>query len=190
LGRLEISNIDGDTDADGDIDVPTMFGTRSFSIWNATSGALVFDSGSEIAEVTLTDSPDYFNANGSATSTDSRSDAKGAEPEPIVVGKVGDRTVAFVGMERAGGIVAYDITDPTNVMLADYVHTGLETGSSSPEGLAFVSSEMSVDGHAYLIVGYDGSSSLEVFRVVPEPQGFVHLWMLLGGVLYLRRRVG
>ncbi len=31
LGRLNLSLINGDLDADGDIDQPTMFGTRSFS---------------------------------------------------------------------------------------------------------------------------------------------------------------
>jgi hypothetical protein len=46
LGRLEISKLDGDTDGDGKIEVPTMFGTRSFSLWDATTDKLVFDSGS------------------------------------------------------------------------------------------------------------------------------------------------
>ena len=189
LGRLDISTIDGDTDGDNDIDIPTMFGTRSISVWNAETGDLVFDSGPEISQIALDESPDFFNSNGTAGSTDSRSDAKGSEPESIVLGQVGERHFAFVGLERTSGIVMYDVTDPNGVTLVDYAHSAVETGSRSPEGLAFVSGQASVDGNAYLIVGYDRSNSLEVFRIVPEPAGARLMFAVFLGMVLRRRCV-
>jgi 5'-nucleotidase len=50
IGRLNISRFDGNTDADALIEVPTMIGTRSFTIWD-TAGNRVFDSGSMIGRV-------------------------------------------------------------------------------------------------------------------------------------------
>lgn len=173
LGRLKISPTDGDTDGDGDIDMPLMFGTRSFSIWNAEDGSRVYDSGSDIEEITLRDAPTLFNADGRPARFDTRSDNKGAEPESLVLGEIAGHTVAFIALERTGGVLMYDITNPRNVQFLDYLNTHLTSGSTSPEGLSFVPSSESVDGRNYLIVGYDGSSSIEVFEIlgVPEPSG-------------------
>lgn len=43
---------------------------------------------------------------------DSRSDAKGPEPEGITLGEVNGRTYAFIGLERIGGVMVYDVTPP------------------------------------------------------------------------------
>ena len=42
LGRLNALKYSGDTDGDGDYDELHVMGGRSFSIWNAETGALVF----------------------------------------------------------------------------------------------------------------------------------------------------
>ena len=52
----------------------------------------------------------FFNWNEDAGSFDDRSDDKGAEPEALTVGEIDGRTIAFVGLERQGGIMMYDIT--------------------------------------------------------------------------------
>jgi hypothetical protein len=39
MGRFRISNLQGDTDGDGDFDELYCVGARSFSIWNASTGA-------------------------------------------------------------------------------------------------------------------------------------------------------
>ena len=39
-------------------------------------------------------------------------DDKGPEPENIVVGKIGNETFAFIGLERSSGIMMYQITNP------------------------------------------------------------------------------
>jgi len=188
LGRLRVSTIDGDTDGDGDIDVPTMFGTRSFSIFNSETGELVFDSGSEFAETVLEKYPELFNSAGTTGSFDSRSDNKGSEPESIVLGEIDGRIFAFIGLERVGGVMMYDVTDPHDPILVDYINTHPETDSRSPEGLIFISSEMSPDGRNYLAVGYDRSDSIEVFEVIPEPSSAVLALLGLIGLLRFRYR--
>lgn len=180
LGRLKISSIDGDTDGDGDIDVPTMFGTRSFSIWDAETGALVYDSGSDFETITLAEVPELFNSKGKPGKVDNRSDDKGPEPESFVLGVIGDETFGFIGLERTGGVMMYDITDPHNVSFVDYLNTYYDTGSISPEGMYFISSDSSPDGGSYLLVAYEKTGSIEVFQVIPEPSSIVLL--ILGGL--------
>ncbi len=113
LGRLEASTIDGDLDGDGDYDQLFVYGARSFSIWDG-SGNLVFDSGDDFEQIIAAQAPLIFNSNGSPDSFDSRSDNKGPEPENVVTGVIGDRTYAFIGLERVGGIMVYDVTNPAN----------------------------------------------------------------------------
>ena len=50
LGRINTTLENGDTDGDGDFDEIYTYGARSFTIWNATTGAVVFDSGSMIED--------------------------------------------------------------------------------------------------------------------------------------------
>lgn len=102
------------------------YGARSFSIRDA-NGNLVFDSGDEFERITaerLGDFPDPgdFNSNNDGQpSGDSRSDDKGPEPEAVTVGQVGGRTLAFIGLERVGGIMIYDVSNPVRPLFVDYV---------------------------------------------------------------------
>jgi hypothetical protein len=123
LGRLTVTTALGDTDDDGDFDRLYVPGGRSFSIWNARTGALVFDSGAELEQLIANLLPDEFNSNNDENdSFESRSDNKGPEPEGVTVGRVGGRLYAFVGLERIGGILMMDLTDPRNPEYVDYVN--------------------------------------------------------------------
>ncbi|HFG8782290.1 TPA: hypothetical protein ACGIZR_001824 [Corynebacterium striatum] len=62
------------------------------------------------------------NADNESAEFDDRSDNKGPEPEALAIGKVGDKTYAFVGAERLGGIFVYDVTDPANAKFTTYVN--------------------------------------------------------------------
>ena len=98
------------------------FGGRSFSIWNA-SGELVYDSGDDIAERVLAADADNFNStNDNNQSPDDRSDNKGTEPEAVEVAMIGDKIFAFVGLERQGGIMVYDITTPSAPVFQTYLN--------------------------------------------------------------------
>ncbi|GAA3953119.1 hypothetical protein GCM10022406_38580 [Hymenobacter algoricola] len=81
LGRLNVTNRLGDTDNDGDFDEIYAFGGRSFSIFNAGTGALVHDSGDLLERITSTDAAfgAIFNASNTTgtPSRKNRSDDKG-----------------------------------------------------------------------------------------------------------------
>ena len=123
LGRLNVTTALGDIDQDGDFDQLYVPGGRSFSIWNATNGALVFDSGSELEQLLRNLLPKDFNANHEENdSFDNRSDNKGPEPEGVTLGKVKGKLYAFVGLERIGGILVLDLSDPANPEFVDYIN--------------------------------------------------------------------
>jgi len=189
LGRLNVSRIDGDTDNDGKIDEIRMFGTRSFSIWDAATGALVADSGSLEARLFALD-PTRHNINREGTAIDNRSDDKGPEPEAITTFVSEGKTYVVVGLERQNGLMIYDVTNPLAPTFVDYVN-GLDNGLVSPESLVYISSAQSPDGLAYLLGGFEGgdnavSAGIGIYSV-PEPTSAA---LLLGGavLLGLRRR--
>ncbi|MGB3138745.1 MAG: choice-of-anchor I family protein [Nodosilinea sp.] len=172
LGRLKITTALGDTDGDGDFDELYSFGGRSFSIWDE-SGSLIFDSGDDIANITAQLTPNFFNANdGDPEEFDQRSDDKGAEPEAVTVGQIGDTTYGFIGLERAGGgVLAYDITNPQAPVFVQYLRNDSDI---APEGLTFISSADSPNGQDLLVVANEVSGSITVFGTdlltgEPEP---------------------
>jgi hypothetical protein len=186
LGRLNISLTDGNLDADPDIEQPTAFGTRSFSIWDASDFSLVYDSGSDFENLTATLVPGLFNSDGTLSSFDGRSDNKGPEPEGVTIGRAYGRTLAFVGLERVGGVMVYDISDPNAPTFFDYFNTG-ERGA---EGMEFITAADSPTGKPLLLVGYEISGKVGVYTVVPEagsvPAGVAMLGLAFG---VWRRRV-
>ncbi|MFC7649139.1 choice-of-anchor I family protein [Streptosporangium lutulentum] len=128
LGRLNVA-ADSPKDASGAYTELRTFGARSISIRSA-SGKLVWDSGDQLERLVAKELPADFNGDNEENGTfDTRSDNKGPEPEGVTVGEVRGRTYAFAGLERVGGIVAYDVSDPRAPRLADYVNTRDFAGS-------------------------------------------------------------
>lgn len=180
LGRLEVSTIDGDIDGDGDFDQLFAFGTRSFSIFDSL-GNLVFDSGDQFEKITADLLPADFNSdNDENGSFDSRSDDAGPEPEGVAVGEVDGVLYAFIGLERIGGIVVYDISDPANSEFVQYINnrdftvdvelpdgsTNPAVGDLGPEGLAFISAADSPTGQPLLAVGNEVSGTTTIFAII------------------------
>jgi 2',3'-cyclic-nucleotide 2'-phosphodiesterase/3'-nucleotidase/5'-nucleotidase len=178
LGRLNITTTLGDTDGDGDYDQLFAYGARSFSIWDA-EGNLVWDSGDQFEQKLAALLPDDFNAtNDENDSFDNRSDDKGPEPEGIAIGRVGSRIYAFIGLERVGGIMMYDITDPDNPQFVNYVNNrdfsgDAEAGTAGdlgPEGVLFIDQDQSPTGQNLLVVTNEISGTTTVYSAsVPEP---------------------
>ncbi len=163
LGRLQVTNATGDTDGDGDYDRIDAFGTRSFSIWN-TNGSLVFDSGNQLEQLTANRVPNLFNSDGDIAnnSFDGRSDNKGPEPEGVVTGVINNRTYAFIGLERTGDVVVYDVTNPNQPELIQYINTPEDV---APEGLTFVSAADSPTNKPLLVLASEVSKTVTVFEV-------------------------
>ena len=178
LGRLQITDTLGDTDGDGDFDQLFSYGARSFSIWDG-AGNLVFDSGDQFERIIADQLPDYFNSdNDDNDSFDSRSDAKGPEPEGVVTGVVDGKTYAFIGLERVGGIMVYDVSNPSNPQFTQYINNrdftvdaeSPEAGDIGPEGLAFISAEDSPNGIPLLAVANEISGTTTLYEINFEGQ--------------------
>ena len=165
LGRLTVTTATGNTDSDPEFEKIFAFGARSFSIRQA-DGTLVYDSGDEFEQRTANQVPDLFNSDGTTTSFNSRSDNKGPEPEGIAIGKVSGRIYAFIGLERTGGIMVYDVTDPQRPFFVDYVNTG--PTDVSPEGVMFIAEEDSPNGKALLVVSHEISNTTTIFEITKQ----------------------
>lgn len=184
LGNKNATTTLGDVDGDGLYEELYVFGGRSFSIFT-TEGELVFDSGSDFEEITADRFGEAFNNDNTENTGDSRSDNKGPEPEGLALGQVGDRHYAFVGLERVGGVMVYDITDPECATFVDYVNNrdfefdiqgeianGDEPASAAgdlgPEGLDFATAEESPTDDPLVFVGHEISGTTAIFRVTTE----------------------
>lgn len=190
LGRLRTTSTLGDSDGDGLVDELFAYGARSFSIWDARTGQQVFDSGSDFEDITANLAPDVFNStNDDNDSFDNRSDDKGPEPEGVVTGRYFGRTYAFIGLERVGGIMVYDVTNPYAPEFQTYVNnrnfsedvclerdedgdciTGAgnanpAAGDLGPEGLTFIPWYQSPTWRPLLLVGNEVSGTTTVYQV-------------------------
>ncbi|KAF7600450.1 MAG: alkaline phosphatase [Candidatus Dactylopiibacterium carminicum] len=171
LGRLKITanynggSIDTGKDTSGTCTALYSFGARSFSIWK-TDARQVYDSGDEFEQRTQALSNVNFNASNDNDKLDARSTAKGPEPEGVVLGHFGGKTYAFIGLERVGGVMVYDITTPAAPAFVTYVNPRAgETGDRGPEGLAVVPAADSPNGKPLLIVGNETSGSTAIYQI-------------------------
>ena len=176
LGRLTVTSATGDLDGDGDFDQIHVFGARSFTIWN-DAGAIVFDSGDALETITASRTPTLFNSDGTAAGFDTRSDNKGPEPEAVVLGQIGGRTYAFIGLERTGDVIVYDVSRPDRPQFIQYINTPQDRGV---EGMAFVAAKDSPTGKPLLITAAEVSKTVTVFEInapvrIHDIQGKAHL---------------
>jgi hypothetical protein len=182
LGRLNVTTANGDIDGDGDFDELYTFGGRSFSIWSE-SGELIFDSGADFEKITAERFSANFNADNTGNAFDNRSDNKGPEPEGVSVAKLFGRTYAFITLERIGGIMVYDITNPFKVFFEAYLNTrdfGVDpcievdgecttnpaVGDLGPEVARVVEGDESPTGKPLLVVAHEISGTTTVYEIV------------------------
>ncbi|MGF1881821.1 choice-of-anchor I family protein [Vibrio splendidus] len=180
LARLKVIKPQGTLAADQKVQA---FGSRSFSIWDE-SGELVFDSGDDFARIVLEQDPANFNStNDNNQSGDDRSDDKGVEPEAIEVAEINGKHYAFVGLERQGGIMVYDVTQPKNASFISYLNNrdftqpvctkvdedgdcdndnyNSKAGDLGPESIKYFTRS----GNHFIAVGNEVSGSTSVYRV-------------------------
>lgn len=195
LGRLNVSTIDGFNAVDNCFEELHALGARSFSIWTA-NGQLVFDSGDQFEQITAKVNPDFFNSNHRETSFKTRSDDKGPELEPITVAKLFGRTYAFIGFERIGGVIIYDITNPYAPYFVDYtnnrdfsINLAQQSGESDQDYEARIAAELplagdlgiediiviqpkdSPIGRPLVVTANEVSGTTTIFEVIPKTPG-------------------
>ncbi len=184
LGRLLTTTANGDTDGDGDVDVIYSVGARSFSIYTA-DGERLYDSGNQFDLITANRLEDNFNNDNDENDGDSRSDAKGGEPEAVAIGTIGGGTFAFIGLERTGGIMVYNISNPHSPRFVQYVidrdfseepslgdndKDGIEesnplAGDLGPESIVFIAAADSPNGKDLIVVGNEVSGTTAIYQV-------------------------
>ncbi|WP_262152197.1 choice-of-anchor I family protein [Chryseobacterium foetidum] len=168
LGRFRVTNVNGNTDGDADFEEIHALGARSFSIFNADTKQLVFDSGDQFERHVAANHPLIFNADNEANGAKTRSRAKGPEPEGVTLGTINGQTFAFITLERTGGVMVYNVTDPNNVTFTDYKHsrsTSAFGGDNGPEGITFIPAANMNNGKAYVIVANEISGTLSMYEV-------------------------
>lgn len=173
LGRLKITTTLGDTDGDGDFDELYAYGARSFAIWD-DQGNLIWDSEDIIAQEVFKAFPNNFNSNNDDNSSlKSRSDDKGIEPEAIEVAEINNRLFAFVGLERMGGVMVFEITNPTSPQFVSYFlnrdfsvnASDPNAGDLAPEDIRFVSGANSPSGSPVLLVSNEVSGTMSIYAI-------------------------
>ena len=191
LGRLNITWTEGyQKNADGTpklnergnlvYDHLYSFGARSVSIWteNSAQNGLerVWDSGDDFEQYIAEHHPEIFNANHEEAGMDNRSDNKGPEPEGVTLGQIGSKTFAFIGLERAGGVMVYDVSTPSAPSFVQYLNSREmsasteqielgQAGDLGPEGLVFIAAKDSPNGQPLLVVGNEVSGSTAVYQL-------------------------
>ncbi|APU19045.1 choice-of-anchor I family protein [Actinoalloteichus sp. GBA129-24] len=177
LGRLNVTAANGLREGDEPCyEELHSFGGRSFSIWS-TEGEQVFDSGADFERITAELYPEMFNSNHTENTFDNRSDDKGPEPEGVTTGRIDDRTYAFIGLERIGGVMVYDVTEPAAPEFVQYVNNRDFTvdpesadwqraGDLGAEGLTFIAAEDSpLPDTPLLAVANEVSGTTTLFRI-------------------------
>jgi alkaline phosphatase len=172
LGRLQVtsagSNINSsfvaDPDKDGLYENLYTFGGRSFSIWNGTTGSLVYDSGDQFEEIIAARYPTQFNINPGSPAVDARSYAKGPEPKTVTIVNMQGRTYGLIVCERStGGFMVYDLTRPNNPVFVTYAPS--DTGDLLPTGLKMIPDFQSPTGKPLVVLANQGSGSISVYEI-------------------------
>jgi 2',3'-cyclic-nucleotide 2'-phosphodiesterase/3'-nucleotidase/5'-nucleotidase len=194
IGRLNATRVEGDPDGDGDRDELFVLGSRSFSVYT-DGGTLVYDSGSSFEAVTAAalraaGVPNAFNSPEDKIQLDDRSDDRGPEPEHLVLATVRGRTYVFIGFERIGGIISYDITDPNRPEFQQYFNnrnfgirdtsavsgvkgtpelpTAYLAGDLEPDGMFLIPPHESPIDVPILVVLHELSNTTTLYRLDPQ----------------------
>ena len=182
LGRLNISLPASDADGDGLVERFVGFGGRGVTIWSNAGGAVgkVWDSGDQVERLLAARAPALHNADSTrGSSADRRSPTKGPEPEGLAIGEAHGRRLLFCGLERPGGVVTWDVTDPAAPAVVDFAsrrNAAIDpakdlaaAGDLAPEGLLFIPAVQSPNGKPLLVVCNEVSGTTTVWEVRQGP---------------------
>ncbi|MFM8642042.1 MAG: choice-of-anchor I family protein [Phycisphaerales bacterium] len=178
LGRLQVSRPACDPDGDGTAERIVAFGGRGITVWRLVDGVpeVAWDSGDQVERTVAERMPEAHNGDGKkANSRDARSTSKGPEVEGLALGTVGARRLLFAGLERSGGVMTWDVTDPAAPLLVDYVNprdpaaAPASAGDIAPEGLLFVPASTSPNGRPLLVVCNELSGTTTIWEVREGP---------------------
>lgn len=152
-GRYFITADEGDTVTDESTasDKQLISGGRSVSVFDAETGALIGDTGSQLDEVAFENH----------VYPERRSSKKGSEPEMLVSFDLDGIPYVAVGMERAASVELILLSDPAHPKV---VSLGKIAGDEekSPEGIA----HFILDNEHYLLTANEMNGTVECFKLV------------------------
>ena len=194
IGRLNVINHEGDTDGDGDFDQIVTYGGRGISIFRQNDDGTITkvrETGGEFEKI-LGNQPNAatnFNGENTAGTFDTRSDNKGPEPEGVTVQAINGKLYAFVTLERAGGVMVYDVTDPANASFVSYEPPVPFSGGTpipadnAPETVISISAADSPMGVPLVVTANEVGNATTVYAAVttiPTIQGTGHTSSFVG----------
>ena len=192
LARLKVSKIDGFNPVTKTYGTLRAFGGRSFSIWTAAADQ-VFDSGdafecitAKVGRMAGTAVGPLFNPPDDEKSPDLRSDDRGPEPEGVALGSHLGRTYAFIGLERQGGLMVYDVSKPAAPAFQQYINPRDATadpravctrgvpesvacaalGDLGPEGVLFIPASASPTLRPLVVTANETSGSTRIYELI------------------------
>ena len=82
---------------------------------------------------------------------------------------VGEQRLAFISLERASGVMVYDVTDPLAPEFVQYLPPCIDGNlcDIAPEGMVFIAPEQSPTGRAMLVVCNEVSGTLTAYDLAP-----------------------
>ncbi|MGR9086303.1 MAG: choice-of-anchor I domain-containing protein [Gammaproteobacteria bacterium] len=152
-GRFFVTADEGDTDRDPSDPGQPMSGGRSVSVFDAKTGALLGDTGSQLDEAAF----------AHQVYPERRSGAKGSEPEMLVSFDLEGVPFVAVGLERAASVALVSLADPYH---PEVVALGKIAGDEdkSPEGIA----HYIVSGEHYILTANELNGTVECFKIVKK----------------------
>ena len=169
LGRFRVTNLNGNLDGDSEFEEINSVGARSFSIFNADTKQIVFDSGDDFERYTAKHFPTIFNADHSDSNTPkNRSRSKGPEPEGVTIATIANETFAFISLERIGGVMVYNVTNPNAPVFVDYKNTRNTSaygGDNGAEGITYIPKNESATGKGYIVIANEISGTLTIYEI-------------------------
>ena len=174
MDKFKFTKENGFNEETGKYEALYSYGGRSFSIFDADTMELVFDSGSDFEKITADALPNYFNTSNDEIGKDKRSTAKGPEPETVITGDIDGTTYAFIALERISGVMVYDLTNPKAPEFTTFISSrdfsADVKGDVSPEGLQFISAENSPTGTPLLVATHEVSGTVAVYEFESKDQ--------------------
>lgn len=158
-GRYLLTADEGDTDLRANKTKPGQAagGGRTLSVFEATTGRLLGDTGNGLDEA----------AARAGTYPDARSPNKGSEPEMVVSFESRGVAYAAVSLERANAVALVSLADPARpaVIGVTAIDRSVKAGKVAPEGIAHL---RSADGTHFIYTANEKAGTVSVFEFLDE----------------------
>ena len=110
-----------------------------------------------------------FNATDDENEFKNRSDNKGPEPEAILVQEIEGNFYAFIALERVGGFMIYNISNPTSPVFEGYYNNRSTVpgddidGDLAPESIVYIAPSENSEEKGLIVIANEVSATISVY---------------------------